>query len=84
MKLNGAPAVAEAGAARLKWVAFAAPILMELLVPVIDMVTVSVAVIVWLPAVFNVALKLPTPLLNVLLAGRTALPSVLVKWTVPA
>ena len=51
--------------------------------PVIELVTVSVAVIVWLPAVLSVALKVPVPLVKVLLAGRTAAPSVLVKWTVP-
>ena len=32
-------------------------------------VAVSVAVIVWLPAVFSVALNVPTPLVSVLLAG---------------
>src|SRR5437588_779084 len=47
------------------------------------LVTVSVAVIVWLPAVLSVALKVPTPLASGELAGRTAWPSVLVKWTVP-
>ena len=57
---------------------------MVLLVPVIELVTVSVAVIVWLPAVFRVALKVPAPLVRVLLAGRVAWPSLLVKWTVPA
>ena len=56
---------------------------MVLLVPVIELVAVSVAVIVWLPAVFSVALKVPVPLVSVLLAGRTAWPSLLVKWTVP-
>src|SRR3954463_5126245 len=54
------------------------------LVPVIAALAVSVAVIVWLPAVFNVALKVPAPLVRVLLAGSVAAPSVLVKWTVPA
>ena len=43
----------------------------------------SVAVIVWLPAVLSVALKVPVPLVSVELAGRAAWPSVLVKWTVP-
>src|SRR5438445_76000 len=36
------------------------------LVPVIELVTVSVAVIVWLLAVFNVAIKVPVPLVKVL------------------
>ena len=57
---------------------------MVLEVPVIEAVTVSVAVIVCGPAVFNVAWKFPTPLVSVALAGRVAAPSVLVKCTVPA
>ena len=40
--------------------------------PVIELVTVSVAVTVWLPAVFRVTLKLPAPLVRVELAGSTA------------
>jgi hypothetical protein len=44
-----------------------------------ELVTVSVAVMVWLPAVRKVALKLAVPLVKVLLAGKVALPSVLVK-----
>jgi len=46
---------------------------------VIDAVTVSVAVMCWVPAVFSVALKVPVPLVRVELAGRTAWPSLLVK-----
>ena len=42
------------------------------LLPVSELVAVSVAVIVWLPAVFSVTVKVPTPLVNVALAGRTA------------
>ena len=53
-------------------------------VPVIDAFTVSVAVIVCAPLVLSVALKVPTPLVSVALAGRIAAPSVLVKCTVPA
>jgi len=45
---------------------------------------VSVAVRVWLPDVFNVALKVPVPLLSVLLPGSAAWASLLVKWMVPA
>ena len=41
------------------------------LVPVIVLVTVSVAVIVWLPAVFSVTLNVPVPLVKVVLAGKT-------------
>ena len=53
-----------------------------LLVPVMVAWTVSVAVIVWFPSVLRVALKVPNPLVSVLLGGR--LPwLVLVKWMVP-
>jgi hypothetical protein len=45
--------------------------------------TVSVAETVCAPAVLSVAEKVPTPFVSVALAGKTALPSVLVKWTVP-
>ena len=48
-------------------------------VPVIVFVTVSVAVMVSLAAVFSVAENVPTPLVNVELAGSVAVPSVLVK-----
>ena len=53
------------------------------LVPVILVVAVSVAVMVCVPAVFSVTLKEPVPLVKVLLAGKLAAPSELVKWTVP-
>jgi len=49
-------------------------------VPVMECVTVSVAVTVWVPGVSSVTGKLPDPLAS---AGRMALPSVLVKWNVP-
>ena len=52
-------------------------------VPVIDAIAVSVAVIVWLPAVRSVAEKLPVPFVSVEFAGSTACPSVLEKCTVP-
>ena len=53
-----------------------------LLVPVMEALRVSVAVIVWFPNVWRLALKVPNPLVNVLSGGR--LPwLVLVKWTVP-
>ena len=84
MKLNAVPAVALAGADTEKCVAAAALTVIVLLVPVIEEVTVSVAVIVWLPAVSSVAEKLPVPLVSVASAGNTAAPSLLVKWTVPA
>src|SRR5207247_7554508 len=77
------PAVAEAAAFTRKCVAAVWLSSIVLLVPVIEVLAVSVAVMVWLPVLLSVALKLPVPLLRVLLAGNTALPSVLVKCTVP-
>ena len=53
-------------------------------VPVMEEVTVSVAVIVWFPVVPSVAENVPVPLVNVELAGNVAEPSLLVKCTVPA
>jgi hypothetical protein len=51
--------------------------------PVMDEVTVSVAVMDWDPAVLRVTEKVPVPLVNVELAGSMAAPSEEVKWTVP-
>ena len=51
--------------------------------PVREGVTVSVAVMVWLPAVSMVAEKFFVPLASVELAGSKAWASVLVKCTVP-
>ena len=65
VKLNAVPAVRSAGALTAKCVAAAALTAIVLLVPVIELVAVSVAVIVWLPAVFSVALKVPAPLVSV-------------------
>jgi len=77
------PAVAEGGAETAKWVAAPALTAMALDVPVIAVLTVSVAVMVWLPAVLSVAEKVPAPLVNVEFAGNTAAGSLLVKWVVP-
>jgi hypothetical protein len=52
-------------------------------VPVIEAVAVSVAVTVWVPAVFNVPEKVPVPFVKLEFAGSTAWPSVLVKLTIP-
>ena len=41
-------------------------------VPVVVAVTVSVALMVWLPAVFSVAENVPDPLVNVEFAGKVA------------
>ena len=55
-----------------------------MLVPVIELLTVSVAVMVRLPAVFKVPLNVPLPFVRVELDGSVAAPSLLVKCTVPA
>jgi hypothetical protein len=47
------------------------------------LVTVSVAVIRSVPAWVKVAVKLPVPLVSVLLAGRLPRPSIVLKWIVP-
>ena len=52
-------------------------------VPVIDEVTVSVAVMVKLPTVFIVAGKFPSPLVRVEFPGSDGAPPVLLNWTVP-
>ena len=52
-------------------------------VPLIAGVCVEVAVIVCGPTVFSVAEKFPTPFVSVEFAGSVAVPSVLVKCTVP-
>ena len=65
--LNAAPDVAVAGAVTAKWVAAPADTVVEFEVPVIEAVTVSVAVMVCAPAVFSVAENVPVPLVNVVL-----------------
>ena len=53
-------------------------------VPLMDGVTVSVAVTVWLPGVSKVTCKFTAdPFWNVAVAGKMAAASVLVKWIVP-
>ena len=55
------------------------------LVPVIELVTVSVAVMVWFPGVAKVTGNMPTPAGSVESAGRVMVPkSVLVKCAIPA
>ena len=75
--------MALAGALTTKCVAAMGDTITVALLPVSELIMVSVAVSVWLPAVFNVTLNVPTPLANVVLAGRVAAVSLLVKWTVP-
>ena len=72
VKLKAVPAVADAGADTAKCVAAAALTAIAFDVPVIDGVTVSVAVIVWFPGVFNVAENVPVPFVTVESAGSTA------------
>ena len=49
--------------------------------PVIE--AVSVAVIVWAPAVFSVAWKVPVPFVSPELGDETNWLSLLERWTVP-
>jgi hypothetical protein len=66
----------EVCALKEKWVA--GPLaLMADETPVREAVTVSVAVMVWLPEVFSVAEKVPVPFVSFESAGSTALASVL-------
>src|SRR5580692_7631261 len=81
--LVAAPTVALPGNDTWKCVAAPDPTVIELVVPVMEAVTVSVAVIVWPPGVFSVTWKTPDPFVKVVFAGNTAAPSVLVKCTVP-
>ena len=81
VKLKPFPAVTDDGADTLKYAPCDTAIAPE--VPVIDEVTVSVAEIDWVPTVFRVAKKVPLPLGTLESEGRTAAPSLLVKWTVP-
>ena len=82
VNLADVPIVAVDGAETLKWVAGFVTVILED-VPVIDEVRVSVAVIVWVPAVAKVTENVPAPDVNVEFAGRVADASVLVKCTVP-
>ena len=55
----------------------------ELVVPVMEGVNVSVAMMVWGPEVSRVIVTAKEPPGSVSLAGSMALPSLLEKWTVP-
>ena len=82
VNLAGVPVVAVDGAETLKWVAGFVTVTVED-VPVIEELTVSVAVIVRLPAVAKVTENMPVPDVNVEFAGSAAAASELVKCTVP-
>jgi hypothetical protein len=81
---NDVLVMAEAGAVTETCVAAPGFTVIDPLVPLIEDVTVSVAVIFRVPAVFRVAEKVPVPAVRLVSAGSVAAPSVLVKWTVPA
>jgi hypothetical protein len=81
--VKGVPAVAEDGALSAHCVVDPALTLIVLVVPVIEPVTVSVAVTVWLPAVLSVTDTVFVPFAKVVLVGTTAAPSLLAKWIVP-
>lgn len=83
MTLKAVPAVCGDDAETTNLVAAPGFTVMAPDVPVIEEVTVSVAVMVWFPAVFSVIENVPTPLVNVESAGNVATPSVLMKCTVP-
>ena len=83
VNVNGAPAVADAGALTAKCVVAPAVTATALEVPVTDEVTVSVPVMDWLPDVLNVTGNVPTPLASVEFAGSTACASLEVKCTMP-
>ena len=78
-KVNGVPGAAETGAETVKCVAGALETVIAPDVPVMEVVTVSVPEMVWLPAVLSVAENVPTPLVKVAFAGSVAAPSVLMK-----
>ena len=83
VKLNAVPTIALAGADTEKCVAGGGGATVMVAEPVMLAVTVSVAVTVWLGAVLRVMENVPPPLVNWELPGKTAAPSLLLKWTVP-
>jgi hypothetical protein len=73
VKLKAIPAVAGEGTPTERRTFEAALLtVIEFEVPVIEAVTVSVAVIAWPPAAFNVAEKVPVPFVSVEFAGKEA------------
>ena len=83
VKLKAVPLLAFPGAETAKCVAVAAFTAMSEDVPLMEAVTVSLAVMVAKPDVLRVAEKFPAPFVSVEFAGRIAAPSLLVKCTVP-
>ena len=78
------PAVSALAPVTTSWVAVPGVTVMPDSVPVMPGVTVSVAVIVSDPDVLSVTSKVPTPPVSLALGGRTAWPSLLVIFTLPA
>lgn len=83
VKVKGLPAAALEGAPITNCEAAAADTVTAPLVPLSELLAVSVAVTVWLPAVMKVIVNVAVPLIRWALAGRTAAGSVLLNWTVP-
>ena len=84
MTVKAEPTPTVLGAVTTKWVAAAGVTAMPVWEPVIEDVTVSVAVIDQdEPTVSRMTPKVPVPPDRVLLEGRTAFPSLLVMATMP-
>ena len=81
--LKATPATAPAGATTLRCVAAVALTGIAADVPIIELLTVSVAVRVWLPEVLRVTWNVPVPFVRVAFAGSVAAVSLLVNVTVP-
>ncbi len=77
------PAVAVPGAVTKKCVAASRLTVIVPELPVMEDVTVSVAVTPLAPTVFRVTENVPVPLVSVVLEGSKAAPSELVNCTVP-
>jgi hypothetical protein len=82
VSVKGVPYPAVLGAETEKWVAGSLTLIADE-VPAIEALTVSVAVMVWLPPVPSVAEKVPVPFVSFESDESTARRSVLEKWTVP-
>jgi hypothetical protein len=79
---NGTPAVVDEGA-EMTYPAVVAGLTVTGRLAAIEGELVSVAVTVWLPAVFSVALKVPVPFTRGLSAGTIPWPSPVAMWTLP-
>src|SRR5579862_9241677 len=78
------PGMAEAGTTKPKWLAARKLTAIGALVPVMELVTVSVTVMVsLLPEVRSKEAKNPKPVVRVVSAGSDACGSLLLKWTTP-